>query len=119
MKKILLLLLCAPWAYAQINPSEIIIIRDSFGVPHIKAPTDAGAAYGLAWANAEDDFATMQELLIAGQGRSGQLLGKEGAKRDFLLHTFAVKDIVNAKLFELLRDAPIEYHSTTRLLLIE
>jgi acyl-homoserine-lactone acylase len=33
---------------AQINPSNITIARDSFGVPHIFAPTDPEVAYGLA-----------------------------------------------------------------------
>jgi len=33
---------------AQIEPSNIEIIRDSYGVPHIYAPTDAEVAYGLA-----------------------------------------------------------------------
>jgi hypothetical protein len=32
------------------------IRRDSFGVPHIDGRTDADVAYGLAYAEAEDDF---------------------------------------------------------------
>ena len=41
---------------AQIDPANIEILRDSYGVPHIYAPTDVEVAYGLAWAHAEDDF---------------------------------------------------------------
>jgi len=41
---------------AQINPQNIEIVRDAYGVPHIYAKTDAEVAYGLAWAHAEDDF---------------------------------------------------------------
>ena len=37
-----------------IHPEKITIARDSFGVPHIFAPTDPEVAYGLAWAHAED-----------------------------------------------------------------
>ena len=44
-----------------INPKNIEIVRDSFGVPHIFAKTDAEVAYGLAWAHAEDDFKSLQE----------------------------------------------------------
>jgi acyl-homoserine-lactone acylase len=40
----------------QINPNNITIARDTFGIPHIFAPTDAEVAYGLAWAHCEDDF---------------------------------------------------------------
>ena len=94
MKKILLLLLCAPWAYAQINPSEINIIRDSFGVPHIKAPTDAGAAYGLAWANAEDDFNTMQLGYLAGNALLSKHLGLSGASADFVAQLIRADEFV-------------------------
>lgn len=83
--------------FEKVDVKKIHIVRDSWGVPHIFADQDHEVAYGLAWANAEDDFFTMQELLIAGQGKSGKLKGKEGAKRDFLLHAFKVKDIVDEK----------------------
>ena len=75
---------CALSVHAQINPSEVKIIRDSFGVPHIKAPTDAGAAYGLAWANAEDDFTTMQLGYLAGNALLSKHLGLSGASADFV-----------------------------------
>ena len=34
---------------SQIDPTDIEIVRDSFGVPHIYAKTDTQVAYGLAW----------------------------------------------------------------------
>ena len=51
---------------SQINPSDIDIVRDAYGVPHIFAKTDAALAYGLAWAHAEDDFKTTQIGYLAG-----------------------------------------------------
>ena len=45
---------------SQINPNNIDIVRDEYGVPHIFAETDAEVAFGLAWADAEDDFKTIQ-----------------------------------------------------------
>lgn len=95
--------------FEKVDVTKINIVRDSWGVPHIFADQDHEVAYGLAWANAEDDFFTMQELLIAGQGRSGKLLGKEGAKRDFLLHAFKVKDIVNEKFESVFTEEYKEY----------
>ncbi len=38
------------------NKYDVIIYRDTWGVPHIFGKTDADAAYGLAYANAEDDL---------------------------------------------------------------
>ena len=95
--------------FEKIDITKIQIVRDEWGVPHIFADQDHEVAYGLAWANAEDDFATMQELLFAGQGKSGKLLGKEGAKRDFLLHAFGVREIVDAKFNEVFSEEYKEY----------
>jgi len=66
MKQLLLLVLffMCHSIKAQINPANITIARDSFGVPHIFAPTDPESAYGLAWAHAEDDFATLQLVVL-------------------------------------------------------
>ena len=47
------------FAQSAINPANIDIVRDSFGVPHIFAKTDPEVAYGLAWAEAEDEFESM------------------------------------------------------------
>ena len=65
MKKVLLFFLLVTFkASAQINPANITIARDSFGVPHIFAPTDPEVAYGIAWAHAEDDFETLQLVAL-------------------------------------------------------
>ncbi len=67
-----------------IDVENIDIVRDKWGVPHIYGKTDAETAYGLAWANAEDDFATMQETLLAVKGQLSAVKGKEGALLDAL-----------------------------------
>ena len=53
----------------SIRVDQINIARDSYGVPHIFAPTDPEVAYGLAWAHAEDDFKTIQTLILTGKGK--------------------------------------------------
>jgi acyl-homoserine-lactone acylase len=73
---------------------HVIIARDSWGVPHIFGETDADVAYGLAWANCEDDFKTMQENLLPVKGLSGRWKGKEGAILDFLVQFFGSKKTV-------------------------
>jgi acyl-homoserine-lactone acylase len=84
-------------ASAQINPKNIDIVRDSFGVPHIFAKTDAEVAYGLAWATAEDDFKTMQWALLAAKGMQGRYFGVDGAKVDYAVNLFRARDIVDEK----------------------
>ncbi len=96
MKKILpFLLLLTLHASAQINPDNITIARDSFGVPHIFAPTDPETAYGLAWAHAEDDFGTLQLVVLSGQARLGKVLGRKGAEADYVVNLLRCRQLVD------------------------
>src|SRR6186713_2844790 len=65
---------------------DVKIARDNFGVPHIFGKTDPDVAYGIAYAHAEDDFATLQEVLAMTRGRLGAMTGGDGAKTDYVLH---------------------------------
>lgn len=100
----ILLLLTPLLLKAQFRPSEIEIIRDSFGVPHIYAPTDAQVSYGLAWAHSEDDFATIQQTVMAAKQLLGRHLGKEGAPIDYVVGLLRVEDIVDKRLNEVSPD---------------
>lgn len=81
-------------AHSQINPANITIARDSFGVPHIFAPTDAEVAYGLAWAHCEDDFKSIQENLLPAKGMLGRTMGKEGVLFDYGMKFFGLDTFV-------------------------
>ena len=91
-----------------VNPLDVTIVRDKWGVPHIFGKTDADVAYGLAWANAEDDFFTMQELVISGKGLAGKLMGVEGAERDFFSHSIGYRERVEQD-FKLLSPEYVRY----------
>ncbi|MBT8218440.1 MAG: penicillin acylase family protein [Bacteroidia bacterium] len=99
---LLIFFLC--WSCSQppdpIEDTAIEIIRDSFGVPHIYAPTDAQVAYGLAWAQCEDDFITLQEQMLAIRGRYGEVKGKEGIEVDFGIKFMGLREVVDAKFDE-------------------
>ena len=82
-------------AFGQINPSQIEIIRDTYGVPHIYAATDAEVAYGLAWAQAEDDFQTIQTAYLAGNALLSKKIGLKGASADFLTQFIGAKNTVH------------------------
>ena len=70
------------------------IVRDEFGVPHIFGPTDADTAYGLAFAHAEDDFGTIEEVLAMTRGRYGAIKGSDGAKIDYVAHLLRARETV-------------------------
>ena len=57
---------------------DVRILRDTWGVPHVFGHTDADVAYGLAYAHAEDDFATIQGALLAARGQLASAYGRYG-----------------------------------------
>ncbi len=83
--------------FPKINPQDVTIVRDSFGIPHIFGKTDAEVAYGLAWANSEDAFAVSQNLIYTGKSFMGRKDGIAGAKTDFFTHAIGADEIVEAK----------------------
>lgn len=92
----LILFLCSH-AQTKIDPSKIDIVRDSFGVPHIFAKTDAEVAYGLAWAEAEDDFNSMQEIILPAKNLMASVMGKKGAAGDYAFALFRCREITEEK----------------------
>jgi penicillin amidase/acyl-homoserine-lactone acylase len=73
---------------------DVRILRDSWGVPHIFGTTDPDVAYGLAYAHAEDDFATIQDALLAARGRLATVYGRPAAENDYLVQLLRVWDTV-------------------------
>ena len=79
---------------SQINPSDIDIVRDAYGVPHIFAKTDAALAYGLAWAHAEDDFKTTQIGYLAGNALLSKYFKNKGLAADFLTQFIGSEEVI-------------------------
>ena len=63
----------SPTAETLARAERVTIVRDGWGVPHVHGPSDADAAFGMAWAHAEDDFPMIQGVLAASRGRLGLL----------------------------------------------
>ncbi|MGF7215427.1 acyl-homoserine-lactone acylase [Spirosoma lacussanchae] len=83
--------------FAQIDPARVTIARDAYGVPHIFAQTDPEVAYGLAWAHAEDDFKTIQLLVLPAKGMLGRHLGKQGATADYVVELLHAPELVKER----------------------
>ena len=77
------------------------IVRDEYGVPHINGATDADTAYGLAYAHAEDDFSTIEDVVAMTRGRYGALAGSEGAKVDYVMHLLGARETAEKHYMEL------------------
>ena len=78
----MLLPLLAVLAVAAAPPSDlprlkaeaanVSIIRDDWGVAHVHGKTDADAVFGMAYAQAEDDFSRIEANYLTALGRTAE-----------------------------------------------
>ncbi|MDC6388254.1 acylase [Maribacter sp. PR1] len=72
----------------EARASQIEIIRDDFGVPHIYGKTDADAVFGLLYAQCEDDFNRVEQNYIWATGRLAEIEGEEAIYSDLRANLF-------------------------------
>jgi acyl-homoserine-lactone acylase len=83
---------------------QVVIYRDTYGVPHVHGRTDAAAVFGLAYARAEDQFEMIEDIFINRLGRSSEVHGQEGLLtpgfaekgHDLFVHAFGYLDEARA-----------------------
>ena len=73
---------------------NVTIYRDIWGVPHIFGNKDEDTAYGLAYAHAEDDFKTIQDIMLALKGRLALEYGKDAAPNDYMVQLLKIWQVV-------------------------
>lgn len=61
---------------------QVTIIRDTWGIPHIYGKTDADCAFGLLYAQCEDDFKRVEANYIDILGRSAEVYGEKNLFTD-------------------------------------
>ncbi|MBI1407477.1 MAG: acylase [Caulobacter sp.] len=81
---------------ARAGAYDVQIRRDEWGVPHILGRTNADAAFGLAYAHAEDDFATIQDVALATRGQLASRNGLKAAAGDYVANLLGVWPAVNS-----------------------
>jgi penicillin amidase len=95
MRKLILALLLAAPSFAATGPEalarSVTIYRDTYGVPHVYAKTDAGAVFGLMYAQAEDNFWQLETDYIGLLGRRAEVEGAAGLMPDLLVRAWEVE----------------------------
>jgi len=86
----------------EARAASVTIIRDDWGVPHIYAPTDADAVFGLMYAQAEDDFPRIERNFIAALGRLAEAEGERALWQDLRAKLYVDPD----ELRELYAESP-------------
>ncbi len=76
----------------EAQASQVEIIRDDYGVPHIYGKTDADAVFGLLYAQCEDDFKRVEQNYIWAIGRLAEVDGEEALYSDLRAKLFMTQE---------------------------
>lgn len=87
------------------------VIRDRWGVPHVYGARDADVAFGLAYAHAEDDWKTFEEVILFSRGVLARTKGKDAAVTDYLVAALGANQAIA-------RDFEAKLSAETRAMLI-
>ena len=69
-------------ARLRAEAARVTIIRDDWGIAHIHGKSDADAVFGMAYAQAEDDFNRVETNYITNLGRSAEADGEKAIWAD-------------------------------------
>jgi penicillin amidase/acyl-homoserine-lactone acylase len=73
------------------------ISRDRYGVPHIHGARNVDAAFALAYAHAEDDYATIESVVLATRGTLAERDGAKAAPTDYLIRMMRIWEDLDAR----------------------
>ena len=83
--------------YIQLNKNyDVVIERDYLGVPHIIGERDVDAAFGFAYAQAEDNWQIIHDSIPFYRGTNAAINGREAATIDFLIHWLGIWEDLDA-----------------------
>lgn len=80
----------------QTIAERVTILRDDFGVAHIYAETDADAAFGFLYAQAEDDFPRIERNYLWAIGRLAEVEGESALYSDLRAKLYMTQDEAQA-----------------------
>ncbi len=69
---------------------DVTIYRDSYGIPHVFGKTDRATAFGFGYAQAEDNFARIEDNYLRSIGRWSEFRGESGFEADRLNRTLEI-----------------------------
>ena len=80
----ILLAACLVCFFPTLSASEVVTVyRDTWGVPHVYAETEAGAAYGLGYAQAGDRLVQLLRNIREAEGTMAEAFGPDWIKHDY------------------------------------
>ena len=81
--------------YLQLNKKyDVVIERDHLGVPHVMGERDVDAAFGFAYAQAEDNWQIIHDSVSFYRGTNATENGRDAAIIDFLIKWLGIWDTI-------------------------
>ncbi len=77
--------------------TRVTIVRDDWGIAHVHGPTDSDAVFGMAYAQAEDDFNRVETNYLEDLGRLAESDGASAIYNDLRAKLFIDPDDLKAK----------------------
>jgi acyl-homoserine-lactone acylase len=68
--------------------ARVTIVRDDWGIAHVRGRSDADAVFGMVYAQAEDDFNRVETNFINAQGRLAETEGESAIWQDLRMKLF-------------------------------
>jgi len=87
----------AELARMKATAGRVTILRDKWGIPHVFGKSDADAAFGMLYAQAEDDFNRVEMNFINAMGRLAEVEGEGEVWRDLRMKLYIRPDDLKAK----------------------
>jgi acyl-homoserine-lactone acylase len=81
----------------QRQAQRVSIVRDDWGIAHVRGKTDADAVFGMIYAQAEDDFNRIEMNYLTSLGRLAEAEGENALIQDLRMRLFVDPADLRAK----------------------
>lgn len=82
---------------AEALARQVTIYRDTYGVPHIFGKTDASVAFGVGYAQAEDNLLHIEDNYLRATGRAAEVHGTEAFLDDQMARAMEIPQVSQAE----------------------
>src|SRR3954452_18036602 len=77
--------------------ARVTIVRDDWGIAHVRGKTDADAVFGMIYAEAEDDFNRIEANYLTALGRTAEAEGETAIWADLRARLYMDPDDLRAR----------------------
>jgi acyl-homoserine-lactone acylase len=84
-------------ARLRAEAARVTIVRDDWGIAHVRGKTDADAVFGMIYAQAEDDFNRVETNYLTALGRTAEAEGEKAIWADLRARLYMQPEFLQAR----------------------